>query len=361
MSIVKPVTVCVPENIPRMLRFPGFEEISAEARWYFKSVTRCVYLYQNLPGGCVGNCAYCTQARSLPKSETPQLCNYAWPEIELGELLQHIASLGAESHVEAFCIQTMFHKDSFDNQLAIVEQIASILPQAWITTATIPRTLEQLEALAKAGLRGICVPLELATEALFEDIRGRGVQGPYRWERQLEALRAARTLFPDVLSHLMIGMGETEREAVECMAMLQGMGVRTSIFPFLPLPGTAIYANPRRAGRPPRPTWRRIQLARFLLNEAGLAPEAIEFENDKVVGFQVPYAEFMALVESGKPFMSSGCKYCSRPGYAEDAPMATGDLKQWHTTEPYVYQMSPWPGTIRRLLEQMELRSPTAA
>jgi len=361
MSLGKPVSVCVTENILRMLRFPGFDDITDAAQWYFKVVTRCVYVYQRLPGGCIGNCAYCNQARSLAKADTPQLCNYAWPEVDLGSLLAHIANLGEQSHVEAFCIQTMFHKDSFENQLAIVEQIASILPEAWITTATTPRTPEQLSALAKAGLRGICVPLELATEKLFEDIRGRGVKGPYRWDRQLEALRAARDLFPDVLTHLMIGMGETEREAVECISMVQTMGIRTSIFPFLPIPGTALHANPRGSGRPQRPAWRRIQLARFLLNEANLDPENIQYEGDRVVGFRVPHEQFMRLVESGRPFMSSGCKCCSRPGYAEDPPMAGADLQQWRTAEPYVYQLTPWPGTIRRLLQEMELRSPVAA
>ncbi len=353
---VRPTKVCVTENILRMLKFSGFEDITEQAQWYFKVVTRCVYLSQRLPGGCLGNCGYCNQARTMPKSETLELCNYEWPEVDLGSLLKHIADLGEHSHVEAFCIQTMFHRDSFEHQLAIVEQIASTLPDKWITTASTPRTGEQWVTLANAGLRGVCVPLELATEKLFEDIRGRGAKGPYRWERQLDALRTAKSLFPDVLTHLMIGMGETEREAVECIAMLQGMGVRTSIFPFLPIPGTALYIDPRGSGRPARPSWRRIQLARFLLNEANLSAEAIEYEGDRVVGFQMPYAEFMALVETGKPFMSSGCKYCSRPGYAEDPVLAGANFKQWQTAEPYVYQLTPWPGTIRRLLQQMELR-----
>jgi biotin synthase len=202
--------------------------------------------------------------------------------------------------------------------------------------------------------------LELATEELFEDIRGRGVKGPYRWQRQLEALRTAKTLFPDVLTHLMIGLGETEREAVECIGMVQRMGIRTSIFPFLPLPGTALYDNPRRSGRPSRASWRRVQVARYLINEGNLDPDAVLYEDDRIVGFDMPQEEFMSLMESGKPFMSSGCKYCSRPGYAEDPKTAGEDTQQWHAEEPYVYQLTPFPGTIRRLVQQLDLRVPVA-
>lgn len=78
----------------------------------------------------------------------------------------------------------------------------------------------------------------------------------------------------------------------------------------------------------PRDQWRRVQLARFIIDYAGGRVERMRFdEAGRVTAFGMPEAELDALIRSGKPFQTSGCpgrddeevSACNRP-YGDSTP-----------------------------------------
>ena len=338
--------------------FPGYD---SEPKPAITKLRRpgAFYILQQLPGGCSANCAYCNQSRSSQTNtgEKAELCNYEWPLVDLGALLQHIRSLGKRSDTLAFCIQTIFHKDSFENQVAITRKIREVFPELWITTATTPRTREELAALKGAGVNSVCLCFEAATFELFDRIKGHGVHGPYRWAQHHQALKDALELFPDAtMTHLMIGLGETELEAFEFIASMLEMGARVSLFPYLPIAGTPFADDlPKGAGRPPKPKWRRLQLARYLLADVGLARHKVQLSDERIIGFDMPYDEFRRHLPIA--FLHSGCKFCRRAGYAEDQDLFSPDYDL--TIEPYVFLVPQVPKVIEKIIREMDLQAPS--
>jgi biotin synthase len=77
-----------------------------------------------------------------------------------------------------------------------------------------------------------------------------------------------------------------------------------------------------------RGQWRRVQLARFIIDYAGGRLEQMLFDGrGRVIDFGLGEADLEALIESGKPFQTSGCpgtddeevSACNRP-YGDSTP-----------------------------------------
>jgi biotin synthase len=92
------------------------------------------------------------------------------------------------------------------------------------------------------------------------------------------------------------------------------MGVLPALFAFTPVRGTAL----ENLSQPSLDSYRRVQLARYLLVHGKTSLELMRFDaNGKIVSFGVPSAILEAAVNGGVPFQTSGCPDCNRPFYNE--------------------------------------------
>ena len=71
--------------------------------------------------------------------------------------------------------------------------------------------------MAKAGVDRLGIALDAATEALFKKVKGKDAGGSYSWENQFNMLSEALEVFGkgNVSTHVIVGLGETEKEAVQ--------------------------------------------------------------------------------------------------------------------------------------------------
>lgn len=161
-----------------------------------------------------------------------------------------------------------------------------------------------------------------ATEELFQKYRS--VCGPHRWNPYWDFLQTAAEVFDPgrVGCHLIAGLGETEKEMVEAIQRVKGLGGRTHIFSFYPEQGSALEGR-----RPcPAPQYRRVQLARYLIDEGLASADAMRYdEKERIRDFGLPDERLQAVVRSGQPFETSGCPgqgqrvACNRP-YGDGPP-----------------------------------------
>jgi biotin synthase-related radical SAM superfamily protein len=193
----------------------------------------------------------------------------------------------------------------------------SSLPVSVLIAPTILEKIDLID-LKSAGADKIGIALDLATKHLFNQTRGKGVGGPHRWEKYWEILEAGMEIFghPHVGVHLMVGMGETEKEMVLLMERLRNMGVRCHLFSFFAEKGSAMSDRPS----PPWSTYLRIQLARYLLEEASFSSKEILFDSKgRITGFGLAGDGMREIMRSGNPFMTTGCTgkdgkvACNRP------------------------------------------------
>jgi len=271
------------------------------------------YLMTYTEGSCIANCAFCPQARGS-SSRKSLLSRVLWPVFPTGKVLEGLR-LRAEGAFSRICIQTINYPGFLDDILSILSAIkeATELP---VSLDAPPLERGELEMLRDAGLDRISIPLDAATPELFDRVKGRLARGPYIWEGHLKALRSAVDIFGAgrVMSNLIVGLGETEREAVELIQRLMDMGIRTVLFAFTPIPGTMLAGRPQ----PPLDAYRRVQLARHLITEGLARFEEMAFnEEGRLRSFGADEETIQRVLRSGEAFRTSGCPGCNRPYYNE--------------------------------------------
>jgi biotin synthase len=170
--------------------------------------------------------------------------------------------------------------------------------------------------LAEAGVERIGIPLDAATEELFDKVKGSSAGGPYSWEKQFELLDEAVKIFGRgrVSTHLIVGLGESEREIVRLVQQCVDMGVLPALFAFTPISGTDLERMPQ----PSIQKYRRIQVARYLIVHGTAKYESMRFDGEECISdFGVDEHTLLQIVRTGEPFLTSGCPDCNRPYYNE--------------------------------------------
>jgi len=274
------------------------------------------YLMTYKKGKCTANCAFCPQARTS-KSNTELLSRVPWPIFPTEKMLSALPKAIIEGKIKRVCIQALNYLEIFGQIEALVKRIKkqTTVP---ISVSCQPLNKENIEFLAEAGVDRLGIALDGATKTIFLKVKGKGVGGAYSWERQFQLLNDALAIFGkgNVSTHIIIGLGETEKEASWLIQMCVDMGVLPALFAFTPVRGTAL----ERRTAPSLDSYRRLQLTRYLIINGLVKFGDIQFDdNGRLIGFGTTKSVLESAVESGEPFQTSGCKDCNRPFYNEKA------------------------------------------
>lgn len=272
------------------------------------------YLLTYRRGKCNANCGFCPQARGS-HGRVDMLSRVSWPVFPTMHVLDGIESAVNDSQIRRVCLQALNYPEVFGHLLAFVKAIYSRV-KVPVSISCQPLNRENMRRLAEVGVERIGIPLDAATEELFNKVKGRHVGGPYVWGEQFKLLSEAVEIFGEgkVSTHLIVGLGETEKEMVETIQKSVDMGVVPALFAFTPIPGTALEDNPQ----PPVPAYRHIQLARHLIFHEITRYEDVCFDGkDCIIDFGVDKGVLMRIVQVGEPFLTSGCPNCNRPYYNE--------------------------------------------
>ena len=272
------------------------------------------YLMTYKAGKCSANCGFCPQARAS-KSSTEMLSRVSWPTFPTSLMLTALSSSVEKKAIKRVCIQALNYPEVFRQLEAIVKEIKkqSAVP---VSVSCQPQTKANMERLASAGVNRLGIALDAATKEVFDNVKGVKTGAAYRWDDEFRQLCEAVSVFGkgNVSTHIIIGLGETEQDAIEVIQRCCDFGVLPALFAFTPVRGTALEER-----APPRfASYRRIQLARYLIVTSRARVEDMQFsiEGD-IVGFGFADKNLSKVVESGLPFETSGCPDCNRPFYNE--------------------------------------------
>ncbi len=290
-------------------------------RMYRDAACTCVNLLQNYPEGCYANCLYCGLARERPgEPEENSFIRVAWPVYPTRLVVEKIAQKEARDGVGRVCVsqvQDPRANDDLIDLLGRVHRASPAVPLSALISATLVDE-DWLHRVQTAGADIIGIGLDAAAEDVFYHMRGRGARSPHNWEQHWTIARAARRIFGPlrVNCHVIVGLGETDRDLVDLFYQLHSEQIACYLFSFNPEPGTAMQTAPRQ----PIGRWRRIQLAKHLIENDLLPRAAITFDADgNMARIAAPRDVLEAAVESGVPFMTDGCPdrggamACNRP------------------------------------------------
>ncbi|MCX8150502.1 MAG: radical SAM protein [Candidatus Bathyarchaeota archaeon] len=272
------------------------------------------YLMTYKEGKCTANCGFCPQARTS-QCKTELLSRVTWPTFSSRSVVLCVTSAFHSSKIRRVCIQALNYPTVFSDLCRIVKALKQQI-EVPVSVSCQPSKRADLQCLYEAGVNRIGIPLDVATEKLFDLIKGAKAGGPYRWENQFRQLKDAVEFFGkgNVSTHLIVGLGETEKEAVALIQRCTDLGVTLALFAFTPVRGTILSSKPQ----PSIETYRRIQLARYLIVNCMTRFEDMHFDKkEKITAFGVPKEKLLPIIESGEPFLTSGCPDCNRPFYNE--------------------------------------------
>ncbi len=257
--------------------------------------------YLMLGGRCLMNCAFCAQARESQASAL-HLSRVTWPKYDLDRVVGKLAEAVAQRTVRRACLQVTVTPGAFERAVEILRAVRAACPVPF-DVAILPRDLEQVCRLLEAGADHLGFGLDAASEQVFGQAKGGN------WARNLALIEEAAQAFPGRAAlHLIVGLGETEREMVERVQWAHDRRLTVGLFAFTPVRGT------RLAGLSPPPlaVYRRIQAACWLVVNDRIRAEEMVFDaQERLVRLGAP------LPSSGEPFQTSGCPDCNRPFYNE--------------------------------------------
>jgi len=274
------------------------------------------YLMTYHEGKCAANCAFCPQARNS-RSGTERLSRVTWPALSTVILLEKLKESVQSGRLGRVCIQGLNYCDVFEDICAIVRELKRRMSVP-VSVSCQPLKPENMWALAAAGADRIGIALDAATESLFDKVKGASAGGPYRWKDLRRFLQVAVGIFGEdgVSTHLIVGLGETEKEMVQTIQDCVNMGVLPALFAFTPVHGTAM----ADISPPKLDVYRRVQVVRHLVvNGIVHADDLLFDEEGRIVDFGVSRRVLFNIVESGLLFQTSGCPNCNRPFYNEKA------------------------------------------
>ena len=306
--------------------------------------------------GCLGKCAYCGIAgrrqdtvnyksgesageitdtgksavdngnSHIRSSAKKTFIRVKWPVYRLDDVLYALKA--HESSFERICLSMVTHAGAVKDTLAISKKIKqfSNLPLSLLITPSLINSPEILRQFKEAGAQMAGIAIDASTKDLFEKYRGAGVGGPHKWQKYWEVLKWAVDVFGRFKAgiHLIVGLGETEEEAVRIIYDAQLLGAKTHLFSFYPEPASIL----EDLKRPELISYRKIQIARYLINEKGLDISKIRFDGSgRIISFDYDLAE---VLKEGYAFMTSGCpcssdsriSACNRP-FANERPSET--------------------------------------
>ena len=257
--------------------------------------------YLMLGGRCLMNCSFCAQARES-QSSALNLSRVTWPEFELREVLARLPDAVMQGAIRRACLQVTVTADAFEQTLSIVGAVKAVSDVPF-DVAILPRGMAQVRQLLDAGVEHIGFGLDAACERVFRQAKGGN------WAQSLELVKETARAFPGRGAvHLIVGLGETEREMVERIQWAHDRGLEVGLFAFTPVRGTHLAEK----SPPELATYRRMQASCWLIVHDRARIEEMAFDGgDQLVQLGVPLP-----VESGA-FRTSGCRDCNRPFYNE--------------------------------------------
>jgi biotin synthase-related radical SAM superfamily protein len=273
-----------------------------------------IYLMTYRRGKCSANCGFCPQARES-HGRTDMLSRVSWPVYQTKPVLSGIARAHERADIKRVCLQALNYPEVFAHLTALVKMIFEQTHMP-ISVSCQPSKRENIVQLADAGAERIGIPLDAAVKSVFTRIKGSSAGGPYTWEGQFQMLHEALRIFGKgrVSTHLIVGLGETQREMIETIQECVDMTVLPALFAFTPISGTTLASRKR----PPIEAYRRIQVARHLIWHGIARYEDMSFDDrGMLVNFGVDEDSLMKVVETGEPFLTCGCPDCNRPFYNE--------------------------------------------
>jgi biotin synthase len=309
----------MPENSPEYVQTSTAAAMTMKlipGRFHRGAKLTALNLLLTYDDGCKAKCSYCglSKAREV-EPEDRTFIRVDWPSYSLDEIIQRTKE--NDKNIQRVCVSMITHPKAFDDMCTVMARFKkeSNLLISGLISPTMIKEKESIQKIKDAGADMVGIAVDAVTSELFDEHRGKGVKGPHKWDHYWKVVEWAKEVFGSgyVGVHLIVGLGETEKEMVETIQKADDMGAKTHLFSFYPEEGSEL----QHKTQPSYGQYRRIQLARYIINHGLGSYEKMRFnEKGQITDFGVDIDD---IINDGEAFMTSGCSgrngrvACNRP------------------------------------------------
>jgi len=267
------------------------------------------YLQIYTENRCAANCLFCAQA-SGSSAELTHIARGMYIPADLEAVVHRLKIAFDRGYLARACIQTALYGSWWEDTVYLIKRIRELsgIP---ISLSVFPLADEQYAELKTLGVNELVIPLDACTPGLFDKIKGKGTGGPYSWEKHIDGLKRAARIFGTVGTHLIIGLGETDEEAVKIIDELHTAGINAALFSYTYVPGAQLLLE--HDNKESIRHYRAVQVARHLIMDGKAGYRDMKFSDGILTDFGVGRDALMKLIEDGTAFQTSGCPDCNRP------------------------------------------------
>jgi biotin synthase-related radical SAM superfamily protein len=260
---------------------------------------------------CLFDCQFCAQARSATVASAGLLSRVTWPARDAADVTAAVARAYRDGKIGRACFQVVAGLDAGARARSAVEALRAVSQDLPICVSATARTVEEVGEILSWGASRVTIALDAASPGLYARVKGGG-----NWEARWGLLTAAARAYPGrVGTHLIAGLGESEREIIATIQACRDAGIAVALFAFTPVKGTRLERRPP----PDLACYRRVQAAASLIGRGVARAAQMEFapEGGQLVSYGLPPGEVRPLLAGGEAFRTSGCERCNRPYYNE--------------------------------------------
>jgi lipoyl synthase len=287
---------------------------------------------------CIGRCAYCglskqnTDKEKVPGKKSRTFIRVKWPAYLLDDIIKK--TLENPECFQRICISMVTHPDAVADSVKVIKKIRQFLPQpiSVLLAPTLIKDKAILKEIKNAGADMAGIAIDAATEGIFKKYRGEGVKGPHKWSHYWQVLEWSADIFGKFNAgiHLIAGLGETQEEMARAIYRAHKIGAKTHLFSFYP-EALSLLEN---LEPPDLLNYRKIQIARYLINEKDADIDVIKFTADgNIAGFNY---DIETILSNGLAFMTSGCPGKNKDITACNRPLANERPSETFRNYPYV-------------------------
>lgn len=256
------------------------------------------YLLTPIP--CKAKCMYCAQAYGI----SDKLSRVFWPEYPLEDVIYRLKL----KKPKRICLQATYGTSSY----AFIEKVLPELVKiSQVSVSYFPRNQNEIRKIKELGADYIGISIDVASQPLFEKFRK---YDAITWENTFKFLKIASNIFGEwhVISHVIVGLGETDFEVISLLQRLVEMKVLPSLMAFTPIKGT-----PLENFQPPDyKRYRAIQVSLSLILKGKRFSENLFDDKGRLLKFPMKNEEIYRILK-GNTFTVIGCPWCNRPYYNE--------------------------------------------
>ncbi len=229
--------------------------------FYRNAKLYCINLLLTYKSGCAASCSYCGLSKKEDgKAGEGTFIRVTWPSYHIDDITRQITA--KKEQVKRICISMITNKRAVQDTKDICRRLRkeNDIPVSLLVAPTIINR-DDLIDFKKAGADKIGVAVDLATRELFMKYRGNGKGRPHQWDTYWQCLADAIEIFGKDMAgtHLMTGMGETEKQMAKALQKIKDMGGTNHLFSFFPETGSEM----EEFSMPPMDQYRRIQVALY--------------------------------------------------------------------------------------------------